>query len=128
MGRIVVQVRVANAFQPAFTIVCDALVDTGASVLVLPTAWKERLGEFVRTRTAHAETADQRTISTEVCGPVEIQIEGFDPIFNEVSFIDMQPVNGAYEPLVGYIVLEQSRVAVDMIGHRLVPVKAYDLK
>jgi hypothetical protein len=40
----------------------------------------------------------------------------------------MQPQDGGYEPLVGYIVLEQSRAAVDMVGHRLVPVKHFDLK
>ncbi len=33
-----------------------------------------------------------------------------------------------YEPLIGYIVLEQSRAAVDMIGHRLLHVKKMDLK
>jgi len=33
-----------------------------------------------------------------------------------------------YEPLAGYIALEQSMAAVDMVGHRLVPVKHMDLK
>ena len=42
--------------------------------------------------------------------------------------LDMQPENGGYEPLLGYIVLEQSQVAVDMVGHRLVRVKHADLK
>lgn len=29
---------------------------------------------------------------------------------------------------IGYIVLEQSQAAVDMLGHRLVPIKHIDLK
>jgi hypothetical protein len=33
-----------------------------------------------------------------------------------------------YEPLVGYLVLEAIPVAVDMLGHRLVKVRALDLK
>lgn len=33
-----------------------------------------------------------------------------------------------YEPLVGYIVLEQAQAAVDMLGHRLIHVKKTDLK
>ncbi len=40
----------------------------------------------------------------------------------------MGPVNGGYEPLLGYIVLEQSQAAVDMLGHRLILAKRLDLK
>jgi hypothetical protein len=40
----------------------------------------------------------------------------------------MHPEDGVYEPLVGYIVLELSQAAVDMLGHRLVHVKRFDLK
>jgi hypothetical protein len=64
----------------------------------------------------------------EVCGPVRIQIEGFRPIFNELAFVEMKPADGDYEPLIGYIILEQSQAAVDMLGHRLVPIKHMDLK
>ena len=40
----------------------------------------------------------------------------------------MEPRDRSYEPLLGYIVLEQSQAAVDMLGHGLVKVKALDLK
>jgi len=127
MGRIVTSVVIANALDPSKQMRCDVLVDTGASGLVLPSAWKDRLA-LPRVRTVEMETADQRVVSGEVCGPARIQIEGFDTIFNEVTFIDMAPGDGGFEPLVGYIILEQSRAAVDMVGHRLVPVKHVDLK
>jgi hypothetical protein len=45
-----------------------------------------------------------------------------------VLFIDLNPEDGIYEPLLGYIVLEQSQAGVDMLGHRLVPIKHMDLK
>ena len=32
------------------------------------------------------------------------------------------------EPLLGYVMLEQAQAAVDMLGHRLVPVQYMDLK
>jgi len=32
----------------------------------------------------------------------------------------MEPEEGAYKPLIGYIPLEQARVVVDMVGHRLI--------
>ena len=47
---------------------------------------------------------------------------------SEVLFLDMKPANGAYEPLIGYIVLEQCQAAIDMKGHRLIPGKAIDAK
>jgi hypothetical protein len=36
--------------------------------------------------------------------------------------------DGRYEPLIGYLPLEHSQAAVDMLGHRLVYVKRMDLK
>ncbi len=126
MGRILTPVVVTNPMSPERSIRFDALVDTGSSLLVLPMAWKDRLGLAVSER-VEMETADQRVIS-EVAGPARIQIEGFRPVFSEVAFLDMAPQDGSYEPLLGYIVLEQSQAAVDMLGHRLVKVKALDLK
>jgi hypothetical protein len=74
------------------------------------------------------ETATQQVTEGLVCGPVRIQIEGFRPVFTEVVFVDMEPEDGEYDPLIGYLVLEQSQAAVDMLGHRLVFVKHLDLK
>lgn len=46
MGRIVATVDVRNFVEPSKTAKIDALVDTGASYLTLPTAWKARFGTF----------------------------------------------------------------------------------
>jgi hypothetical protein len=128
MGRIITQVTIENPFDKDKRIRCDVLVDTGTSFLVLPSAWRERLGNLEEIRTALFETAVQETGEGAVCGPVRLQIEGFAPIFTEVVFVDMHPEDGDYEPLLGYIPLEQSQVAVDVLGRRLVKVKAFDLK
>lgn len=128
MGRIVVNVVIKNLFKPESSINCDALVDTGTGYMVLPKEWKDRLGELNSVRTIDCETATQHLVKGEVCGPVEIKMEGFEPVYNEVLFLDMEPVDGLYEPLIGYIILEQSQAAVDMLGHRLVHVKKADLK
>ena len=128
MGRIVASVKIDNVSDPTKSLRCDALVDTGASFMVLPSAWRERLGKLETTTEIELETATQETIKGEVCGPVRIQIEGFRAIYNEVSFIEMKPQNGEYEPLIGYLVLEQSQAGVDMLGHRLIPIKHMDLK
>lgn len=63
----------------------------------------------------------------EACAPVEIEIEGFRPIFNEAVFVEAMAERDA-EPLLGYVILEQAQAAVDMLGHRLVPVRYIDMK
>ena len=128
VGRIVASVTIENAADLSKGVKCDALVDTGASLMVLPSAWRDRFGDLVAGIEIEVETATQETVRAEVCGPVRIQIEGFRPIFNEVAFVEMKPEDGEYEPLIGYIVLEQSLADVDMHGHRLVPIKHMDLK
>ncbi len=96
--------------------------------MVLPKAWKERMGKLNTVREIDCETATQEIIKGEVCGPVEIKMESFEPVYSEVLFLDMNPTDGIYEPLIGYIILEQSQAAVDMLGHRLVHAKKTDLK
>ena len=44
MGRIVTGVRITNLLDVEKSLECDALVDTGAAHMVLPTAWRSRLG------------------------------------------------------------------------------------
>lgn len=128
MGRIVSSVTITNVSNPSINLRCDALVDTGASFMVLPNAWKDRLGDLEVVDMISLETATQEKVEGEIRGPVRIQIEGFRSIFNEVLFVEMKPEDGIYEPLIGYIVLEQSQAGVDMLGHRLVPIKHMDLK
>lgn len=96
--------------------------------MVLPSVWRERLGDLEEIAKIPLETATQQTVEGTICGPVRIQIEGFRCIYNEVLFLDMEPEDGQYEPLIGYVILEQSQAAVDMLGHRLIPVKRMDLK
>ena len=128
MGRIVASIKIENPMDPTARIRIDALVDTGSSFMVLPKVWRDRLGKLDDVEKVQLETATQETVEGDVCGPVRIQIEGFRPIYNEVLFLDMKPENGEYEPQVGYVILEQSQAAVDMLGHRLIPVERMDLK
>jgi predicted aspartyl protease len=125
MGRIIASVRIDNVVDPSMGIRCDALVDTGASFMVLPLAWRDRLGNLETMTEVEMETATQETIKGEVCGPIRIQIEGFRAIHSEVAFVEMTPED---EPLIGYLVLEHSQAGVDMLGHRLVKIKHMDLK
>jgi predicted aspartyl protease len=129
MGRIITQVKISNVFKPEKVINLDGLVDTGATYLTLPKAWKEKLGELKKVDEVEFELANGQTGKGEICGPVSIRVANFREIYGEVLFIDMPPnETGEYEPLVGYLPLEAIPVAVDMLGHRLVKIRAVDLK
>ena len=128
MGRIVTSVTIKNAVDASHSLRCDALVDTDAAHLALPSAWKGRLGALEEIRKVEVEIATQEIVEASICGPVRIEIEGFAPTFGEVLFLDMAPRDGIYEPLVGYLSLARSQAAVDMLGHRLIHVKLVDLK
>src|SRR6266567_4432029 len=123
LKRIIVSVRIENGRDVSKSLACNAIVDTSASLMILPVAWKDRLGDLDSSRTVKVATAKQEMINAEVCGPVRIQIEGFRPIFSEVSFIDLSNEDGDCEPLIGRLVLAQSQARVDIHGHRLVRLK-----
>ena len=129
MGRIVAQVELTNPIDTEISITFSAFVDTGAGALVLPSSWKSRLGKFANEEEVEFLLANNDVMLGVACGPVGIRIEGFRKIFNEAMFMDMElGDNGEYQPLLGYVILEQAQVAVDMLGHRLVPVKYIDCK
>ena len=127
-GRIMTSVTVGSFTEPGREIWSDALVDTGAYCLMLPAAWKPRLGPLPICRPVEVELADHRTASGEMCGPVRIQIAGFEPFAGEVLFLEMQEPSGGFEVLIGYLTLEQARLVVDTIRHRLVRYPYVDLK
>src|SRR6266566_2960742 len=68
VGRIITSVTIENFTEPSKSIRCDALVDTGASHLVLPKAWMDRLG-LNRMQELDVETATQDVMRGELCGP-----------------------------------------------------------
>ena len=69
MGRISVNVRIRNLLEHGYALTCDALVDTRAAYMVLPRAWKERLGKIATVRKIDCETATQALVPGEVAVP-----------------------------------------------------------
>jgi predicted aspartyl protease len=127
MGRIVAQVKLINPLDKTKQMEFSALVDTGASYLTLPLAWKHKLGEMDDVRRVTAQVADQRSVDGQVAGPVRIEIENFPAAYTEILFIDMGEQDN-YEPLLGHLPLQQSQISIDMVNHRLFSVKYVDLK
>jgi clan AA aspartic protease len=93
-------------------VVPDALVDTGATTLALPTRHIRQL-ELAKTRERNAIAAHGKsTISTYE--PVRITIQGRDCVVEVMEVPDDVP------PLIGQVPLEMLDLVVDFQGRRLI--------
>lgn len=128
MGRIIAQTKVTNLADEGKSVHCGMFVDTGAAALILPAAWRSKLGSFPREESVELVLDNGEVVHGAACAPVEIEIDGYRPVVNEAVFVEAVEAEGAEEPLLGYVILAQAQAAVDVLGHRLVPVRYLDMK
>jgi len=72
MGRIITSVAIDNLSDATKSLRCDALVDAGAAHMILPSAWRARLGDLEEIEAIELQTATQETAKGSICGPVRI--------------------------------------------------------
>ena len=119
MGEIVVPVKVRNDAAPGIApLSFNALVDTGATRIIFPNEWRERLGDFPRTRKAVALSNTQDAL---ICSPAQVEIAGFPEVDAEIVFTRMELHNGEYQPILGHLFLQTCGAIVDMARHTLRP-------
>ena len=129
MGEIVVDLTVENLVEPSRQITCRATVDAAAYGLILPKAWKPRLGVLPDLTEVDVDLLGGRVVAVEIGGPVRVQLDGFRRMTTEVVFVDMTPLSdGTYLPIVGATVLALANVEIDVQGCRLVARPYYKLK
>ena len=92
----------------------DALVDTGANMLVLPEEVVERLG-LVDIERQKARYADGRVEVKRVVGSVRLEVEG------RLGEFDALAQNRGTMPLIGQVVLESLDLIVDSRSKELRP-------
>lgn len=126
MGEIVVTARLENgndrgSFEQGYrdeasirSTSIEAIVDTGAAMLVLPQNVVERLGLKAQ-RTAVVTYADDRKEERPVAGPLNIELCGR---FMHTSCIVGPPLS---EALIGQIVLQELDLIADCARHSLYP-------
>lgn len=125
MDQIFQKVRVSQYGGGGGSIDFRALIDTGASHLTLPRAWKEKFPGVGTLQTRKVELASGELVEAEICGPLAAEIGDCRPIGTEVMFIDMTPdANGEYEPLIGYLPLQSIPVVIDLEHDELVEVRS----
>jgi len=114
MGKVVEKLKLTNAFDARRKLEVEAVIDTGATMLVLPLAAVRRLNLRKRT-TATVRYANGKTAVKPVYGIVHLQIG------KRVGDFDVLAEDDGGQALVGQIVLEQLDLVVDPRRKRLIP-------
>jgi predicted aspartyl protease len=125
MGRVTCEAKVENAIDsararagelPADAVrtvhITDALVDTGASTLALPTSMLRQLGLNIPITTKRSRNTTGE-YQANVYGPVRLWIGDRDITLDALEVDDGCPV------LIGQLPLEHLQLVVDMTNHRL---------
>lgn len=128
MGEVRVEVKLTNAADDSLarrkklapskvrSVVANALVDTGAVRLILPSFIVEKLG-LARVGKRVAEYADGRLDEVDVTEPVYIEVLGRETADQALVLGD--------EVLIGQTILETTDLHVDCLNHRLIPNPAH---
>lgn len=114
MGKIIEQVKLINALDPSKSEIVEAVVDTGATLLVLPQDLVERLG-LRKVREAKVRYANQDVQSKAVYGIVTVEVQGRSGNFDALA-----EVPGS-QPLIGQIVLEALDLVINPVTRKLGP-------
>ena len=124
MGKVIEKVRLISLFDPTRTKEIDAVIDTGATMLVLPQDIIKELN-LKKMREAKVRYANNKTevksiygvvtVEISIYGVVTVEIEGRAGEFNVLA----EPEDS--QPLVGQIVLEQLDLIVDPSTRKVIP-------
>ena len=114
MGKVVEKVKLTSLFEPEKSVEVDAIIDTGATMLVLPQDVIEELG-LRKIGERRVRYANNQIQIKSVYRGVILELKGRDGIFDVLSEVE------GSEPLVGQIVLEALDLIVDPITKTVIP-------
>ena len=114
MGKVVEKIKVINVFEPEKKIELEAVIDTGATMLVLPQNVIDKLN-LRKMREVKVRYANNKTEIKSIYGVVTVEMCGRAGEFNVLA----EP-EGA-QPLVGQIILEQLDLIVDPSTRKVIP-------
>ncbi len=114
MGKIVERIKLQNLREPSRQTEVDAVVDTGATMLVLPLDVIEQLG-LEKFRQVNVRYANGATAQKGLYHTVTIEIQ------NRVGHFDVLGEERGSQPLIGQTVLEQLDLIVNPKSRQLTP-------
>ncbi len=114
MGKVVEKVKLTSLFEPEKSVEVDAIIDTGATMVVLPQDVIEELG-LRKIGERRVRYANNQIQIKSVYRGVILELKGRDGIFDVLGEVE------GSEPLVGQIVLEALDLIVDPITKTVIP-------
>ena len=114
MGKVVERVKITNVFEPRKSVEIDALIDTGATMVVLPQDIVRALG-LRRVREVKVRYANNKVEMKPVYRAVVIEILGREGTFDVIGEEE------GTQPLIGQVVLEVLDLVIDPRTRRLMP-------
>jgi len=114
MGKVIERAKITSLFEPTKSAEVEAVIDTGATMVVLPLDLVTKLG-LRKIRDTKVRYANNRTEFKSVYGVVTLELKG-----RVGNFDVLGEVEGS-QPLVGQTVLEELDLVVDPRTRTLVP-------
>jgi predicted aspartyl protease len=114
MGKVIEKVKLTNLFEPTKLVEIEAVIDTGATMLVLPQPVVDELG-LKRIGDRRVRYANNQVQVRPVYRGVILELKGRDDIFSVLAEVE------GSDPLVGQIVLEALDLVVDMSAKMVIP-------
>ena len=114
MGKVIEKVKITNVFEPSKSVEIDALIDTGATMVVLPQDMVNKLG-LRKVREVKVRYANNKVEMKPVYRAVVIEILGREGTFDIICEEE------GSQPLVGQVVLEILDLVVDPRTRKLMP-------
>jgi clan AA aspartic protease len=113
MGKVIEKVKFTNLLEPTKSVEVDAVIDTGATMLVLPQNVVDELG-LKKIREVKVRYANNRTESKAIYGVVTVEIKGRTGNFDVLAEVE------GSQPIIGQVVLEVLDFVVDTRGRTLI--------
>ena len=114
MGKVIERVKITNVFDPSKSMEIDALVDTGATMLVLPQNIVHKLG-LKKVRDVKVRYANNKVEIKPVYRAVIVEILGREGTFDVVC------EDEGTQPLIGQVVLEVLDLVLAPKERKLIP-------
>ena len=115
MGKVVEKIKVTNFKDPSKSVEREAVIDTDATMSVLPMDLIQKLG-LEKIDEVNVRYADNSVKRKEVYGWIILEIAGRKAVF------DVLAENEGAQPLIGQIALERLDLIIEPSTRRVIPV------
>jgi len=114
MGKVIEKVKITNLLEPTKSVEVEAVIDTGATMVVLPQNLVDEL-MLKKIREVKVRYANSSTEPKSIYGVVTVEIKGRTGNFDVLAEAE------GSQPLIGQVVLEIMDLVVDPRTRTLIP-------